>query len=186
MTMPNFVDGFPVRQGDLNALSAGINNLSTYTLGAPPPRTYVPQVRLRRVNPLPIPNGQNTPIGWDTVDDNPDSMFTTSQPTQVTVQTPGTYAVTVEFGFTSSAAGFRVIWGTLNGLSTTANSVCTDEQPGMAGITGRGNTLHIATKLSGLTVGSTFFVQAFQNSGGQLTTAVFQPYSSLSMWRIGP
>ena len=48
MTMPTFTDGVVVHQAPLNALSTGINNLSTSSLGAPPPRSYVPTLRLRK------------------------------------------------------------------------------------------------------------------------------------------
>lgn len=188
MTMPTFTDGTVVHQASLNSLSTGINNLSTYTLGAAPPRSYVPICRLRRVAGQTITNNTNTTISWDTIDSNPDNMFTLVSPTQITIQTAGTYALDVEFGFTASTTGGRVLWGTKNGTSTTANSVCTDEQNGIMGPTGRGNTMHIATVLPSCVVGDTFFVIAYQNSGGSLTsiTSGFQPVSSLSMWRIGP
>lgn len=188
MSMPTFTDGVVVHQASLNSLSTGINNLSTYVLGAVPPRSYVPAVRLRRTNAQTITNATNTTVSWDTVDSNPDNMFTLVSPTQITIQTAGSYALDVEWGWTSSSSGDRVIWGTKNGTSTTANSVCTDEQHGAALITGRGNTMHIATVLPGCVVGDTFFVVVFQNSGGSLTsiTSGFQPLSSLSMWRIGP
>lgn len=188
MTMPTFTDGTVVHQASLNSLSTGINNLSTYALGAVPPRSYVPTVRLRRVAGFTVTTGTNTPVSWDTIDVNNDNMFTLSAPSTITIQTAGSYALNVEWGWTASTSGDRVIWGTKNGTSTTANSVCTDEQHGASLITGRGNTMHIATVLPSCIVGDTFFVIVFQNSGGSLTsiTSGFQPVSSLSMWRIGP
>jgi hypothetical protein len=188
MTMPTFTDGVVVHQASLNSLSTGINNLNTVVTGAVAPRAYVPMVRLRRVNAQNITTGTNTTVSWDTIDVNTDNMFTLVSPTQITVQTAGSYALDVEWGWTLSSAGDRVIWGTKNGTSTTANSVCTDEQHGASLITGRGNTMHIATVLPNCVVGDTFFVVVFQNSGGTLTsiTSGFQPVSSLSMWRIGP
>lgn len=188
MVMPTFTDGVAVHQASLNALSAGINNLSTVSTGAVAPRAYVPALRLRRTNAQTITNTTNTPVSWDTIDSNPDNMFTLVSPTQITIQTAGSYALEIEWGWTASAAGDRVIWGTKNGTSTTANSVCTDEQHGATLITGRGNTMHIATVLPSCVVGDTFFVIVFQNSGGSLTsiTSGFQPLSSLSMWRYGP
>lgn len=188
MTMPTFTDGSVVHQGPLNSLSTGINNLSTYLLGAAAPRSYVPMVRLRRNNIQSIPNNANTAISWDTVDVNPDNMFTLVAPTQITIQTGGTYAFDVEFGFAGSASGGRVIWGTKNGLNTVANSVTTDEQNGITGPTGRGNTLHIATVMPSCVAADTFFVQVYQNSGGALNSVSTSstPASTLSMWRIGP
>lgn len=188
MTMPTFADGAVVHDTTLNLLSAGINNLSTYTLGAVPPRSYNPTLRLRRVAAFSVATTVNTPVSWDTVDVNNDNMFTLSAPSTITIQTAGSYALTVEWGWSTSSAGDRVIWGTKNGVSTTANSVCTDEQHGAALITGRGNTMHIATVMPSCIVGDTFFALVFQNSGGALTSAAspFQPFSSLSMWRIGP
>lgn len=188
MTMPTFTDGTVVHQASLNSLSTGINNLGTVVTGAVAPRAYVPMVRLRRVAAQTIANATNTTVQWDTIDVNNDNMFTLVSPTQITIQTAGSYALDVEWGWTSSASQYRVIWGTKNGTSTTANSVCTDEQLGITGITGRGNTMHIATVLPNCIVGDTFFVIVHQNSGGSLTsiTSGFQPVSSLSMWRIGP
>lgn len=188
MTMPTFLDGTVVHDATLNLLSAGINNLSTYTLGAVPPRAYNPTLRLRRVTAFSVANATNTSVSWDTVDVNNDAMFTLSAPATISIQTAGSYALTVEWGWASSSAGDRVIWGTKNGTSTTANSVCTDEQHAAALITGRGNTMHIATVLPSCIVGDTFFAVVFQNSGGALAsiTPGFQPVSSLSMWRIGP
>lgn len=188
MTMPTFTDGVLAHAASFNAMSTGINNLSTYALGAVPPRAYVPTVRLQRTNAQTFTTGTNTPVQWDTVNVNNDNMFTLSSPTVINIQTAGSYALDVEFGWSTSSAGDRVMWGTKNGTSTTANSVCTDEQHGAALITGRGNTMHIATVMPNCVVGDTFFVLCFQNSGGSLTNVVapFQPFSSLSMWRIGP
>lgn len=188
MAMPTFTDGPVVHAGTMNTLSTGINNLSTYVLGAVPPRSYVPMVRLRRNNLQSIPNNANTSISWDTIDVNPDNMFTLVSPTQITIQTAGTYAFDVEWGWAGSTSGGRVIWGTKNGTNTVANSVCTDEQNGITGPTGRGNTMHIATVLPSCVVGDTFFAVVYQNSGGALNSVGTSstPASTLSMWRIGP
>lgn len=188
MTMPTFTDGVVVHQGSLNSLSTGINNLNTTVTGAVAPRAYVPMVRLRRVNAQSIPNTANTQVSWDTVDVNNDNMFTLVSPTFITIQTAGSYALDVEWGWVNNTTGDRVIWGTKNGTSTTANSVCTDEQHGVSLITGRGNTMHIATVLPNCVVGDTFFTLVFQNSGGALAcvSGAFSPFSALSMWRIGP
>lgn len=188
MTMPTFTDGVTVHAVDLNKLPTGINNLNTVSTGAVAPRAYVPLVRLRRVNSQSIPNSTNTPVSWDTIDVNNDNMFTLVSPTFITIQTAGSYALDVEWGWGTSSAGDRVMWGTKNGTSTTANSVCTDEQHGAALITGRGNTMHIATVLPNCVVGDTFYTIVFQNTGGALGSAAgaFTPYPALSMWRIGP
>jgi len=187
VTMPTFTDGNVVHQASLNALSTGINNINTTVTGAAAPRSYVPTVRLRRVAGQNITNNTNTTISWDTIDVNNDNMFTLVSPTQITIQTAGSYAFDCEFGFTLNGSGHRVIWGTKNGTSTTANSVATDEQTAMSGATGRGNTMHMATVMPNCVVGDTFFVIVFQDSGVTLTsiTSGFQPVSSLSMWRIG-
>lgn len=186
MTMPTFTDGVVVHQGDLNGLSTGINNLSTYTLGAVPPRAYVPTLRVRRVAAQTIPNNANTLVSWDTVDVNNDNMFSLSTPTTITIQTAGSYAFDVEWGWANSTSGDRVIWATKNGTSTIANSVATDEQHGVSLVTGRGNTMHIATVLPACVIGDTLFTQVYQNAGGSLNSTTIQPVSSLSLWRIGP
>lgn len=193
MVMPTFTDGSVVHQAGLNGLSTGINNLNTVVTGAVAPRAYVPIARLRRVNAQTFPNAINTLVQWDTVDVNNDNMFTLVSPTQVLVQTAGSYALDVEFGWTANSAGGRVLWGCKNGTSPT-NYVATDEQAAgstASGIypTGRGNTLHIATVLPNCVVGDLFSVMVYQNSGGGLANAnggTFVPASSVSMWRLGP
>lgn len=190
MTMPTFTDGVAVHAVDLNKLPTGINNINSTVTGAVAPRAYVPMVRLRLNTAQSIPNGTNTSVSWDTIDVNNDNMFTLVSPTQITIQTAGSYALDVEFGWAYAAGGTgRTIWGTKNGTSTTANTVCTDEGPVFQAPTGRGNTLHIATVLPNCVIGDTFFVIVFQNSGGALnssSSSANQPASTLSMWRLGP
>lgn len=188
MTMPTFTDGTVVHQGDLNTLSSGINNLSTYALGAVPPRAYVPTVRLRRTAAQTITTNVNTAVSWDTIDINNDNMFSLASPTVVTVQTAGSYAVAIEYGFASNNTGGRVLWGTKNGITTNVNSGCIDEQNATTVSTGRGNTLHVSSIFPNCVVGDTFFGVVFQSSGGNLTNVIspFWPYSSFNMWRIGP
>jgi hypothetical protein len=187
MTMPTFTDGVVVHQTSLNALSTGVNNLNTVVTGAVAPRAYVPLLRLKRTAAQSIPNTTNTAVSWDTIDVNNDNMFTLVSPTQITIQTAGSYALDVEFGWAANNTGGRTIWGTKNSTST-ANAVCIDEQISATMATGRGNTMHIATVLPNCVVGDTFFAIVYQASGGALnsvtTTAI--PVSSLSMWRIGP
>lgn len=187
MAMPTFTDGLVVHQASLNGLSTGINNLSTTTLGAVPPRAYVPILRLKRVAAQSIPNNANTSVSWDTIDSNPDNMFTLSAPTQITIQTAGSYALDVEWGWAANNTGGRTIWGTKNS-NATSNAVCIDEQISGTMPTGRGNTMHIATVLPGCVVGDLFFCVVYQNSGGALNNAVAPavPNCSLSMWRVGP
>lgn len=187
MTMPTFTDGVVVHAVDMNKLPTGINNLNTVVTGAVAPRAYVPLLRLQRTASQTIPTATNTAVSWDTINVNNDNMFTLVSPTQITIQTAGSYALDVEWGWTANGTGGRAIWGTKNSTST-ANAVCIDEQIPGTMATGRGNTMHIATVLPNCVVGDTFFVIVYQSSGGNLnsvtTTAI--PVSSLSMWRIGP
>lgn len=188
MTMPTFTDGVAVHAVDLNKLPTGINAINTTVTGAVAPRAYVPTVRLRRNAAQSVPNATNTLVSWDTIDINNDNMFTLVTPTQLTVQTAGSYALDVEWGWTANNSGLgRVIWGTKNGTNTIANSVCTDEQKAITGPTGRGNTMHIATVLPNCVVGDTFFVLVYQDSGGALNSVSTgsTPASTFSMWRIG-
>ena len=115
-------------------------------------------------------------------------MFTLSAPSTVTIQTAGSYAVFVEYGWMANGSGGRVMWVTKNGTSTSANSIGIDEQAAWGLPTGRGNTLHIVNMLPNCIVGDTFYVTAYQNSGGNLTnvTTSFLPLCSLVSYRVGP
>lgn len=189
MTMPTFTDGVVVHQASLNSLSTGINNLSTYTLGAAPPRTYVPTLRLRKNGQTTITTNLNTNVSWDTIDVNTDNMFTLSAPTVITVQTAGSYAVMVEYGWVQNSTGGRVLWVNKNGSNPSANGIGIDEQAASGPIsTSRGNTHHIANMLPNCVVGDTFVVTVFQSSGGGLANIpnTLPPLCSLVCWRVCP
>lgn len=189
MTMPTFTDGTVVHQGDLNLLSTGINNLSTYSLGAVPPRAYIPTLKLRKNAQQSIPTNANTNVSWDTIDVNNDSMFTLSAPTVITIQTAGSYIVDVEFGWELNSTGGRVLWVNKNGSNPAANGIGIDEQAATSGIsTSRGNTHHIANMLPNCVVGDTFVVTVFQSSGGALHNVpnTLPPLCSVVSYRVGP
>lgn len=187
--MPTFTDGVVVHQASLNSLSTGINNLSAYTLGAAPPRAYVPTLRLRKNAQQTFTTNTITNISWDTIDVNNDNMFTLSTNNVVTIQTAGSYAVDLEFGWELNASGGRVMWVTKNGTNPTSNSIGIDEQLANSGVsTGRGITHHIANMLPNCVVGDTFYCQVFQSSGGNLHNIpnTLPPLCSVVCWRVGP
>jgi hypothetical protein len=189
MTMPTFTDGTVVHQGDLNLLSTGINNLSTYSLGAVPPRSYVPTLKLRKNAQQTIPTNANTNVSWDTIDVNNDSMFTLSANTVITIQTAGSYAVFAEFGWVQNSTGGRVLWVNKNGTNPTTAGIGIDEQAASGPVsTSRGNTHHIANLLPNCVVGDTFYVVVFQSSGGGLANVpnTLPPLCSLVCYRVGP
>lgn len=183
MTIPTFITNTIVHTGALNTLPLGINTLSLATVGASPPRSYVPQVKLRRVASQTVSSATRTLISWDTVDRNTDSMFTLSNPTQVTVQTAGSYGLDVELAWGSSpgVGDFMVLWALLNGTVTSVNAVSADEQ-----VDTDFTRLHISTVLPNLTTGNTVYVMVYQNTGGSVNIDTGTPVSSIGMWRLGP
>lgn len=183
MTIPAFVSSSIVHIGALNTLPLGINGLSLATVGASPPRSYVPQVKLRRVATQTITSATRTLMSWDTVDRNTDAMFTLSSPTQITVQTAGSYGLDVEMSWGSSPGigDFMVLWALLNGTVTSVNAVSADEQ-----LDTNFTRMHVSTVLPNLTVGNTVYVMIYQNTGSNVSTDTGVPVPSMGMWRLGP
>lgn len=165
-----------------------MNTLSTATLGGLPPRSIVPQVKLK-VSGQSIPNSTNTLISWSSAVSNTDTMWASGTPTQITVQTAGTYVVTINIGWASNGTGFRFVFGLLNG-TTAGFAVCKNQQAGAAfAVAAIGTTQTVSAVLPNLAVGNTFFVLVNQGSGGALSTvnnAFSASVSDVSMWRIGP
>lgn len=189
MTIPIFADAAIAHIGQLNLLPLTTNALSVTTTGAVQPRSYVPMVKLRRVAAQNVPVTTNTLMSWDTVDRNNDSMFTLSSPTQVTIQTSGSYALDCEVGFTFSSGGngWLISRALLNGTVPLVNSVAGDVLSMYGSFSGRANTLHIGTQLLNLTAGNVVYIQVYQDTGAStLATDTILPYPSLSLWRTGP
>lgn len=185
MTMPIFTDGQIVHQGDLNALSTGINNLATYMLGATLPRSYVPMIKLQRAAAQTIPTGTDTLVSWDTVvGPNNDTMWVASQPTTVSIKTAGSYVVLAQGSLATNTTGSRYMQILLNGTDSTTNAVAMDNQAGANW--GDGNMMRAAVLLPGLSAGSTIYLNLWQNSGGNLSTLVGRGACTLSVWRVGP
>lgn len=184
MTMPTFTDGVVVHQASLNSLSTGINNLSTYVLGAAPPRSYVPMVALRQASVQSVPNASDTLVNWDTADANNDNMWTGSSPNVVTVRTAGTYAFWAQGTFAANGTNDRYMWLLMNGTNAATNSIAESHQPGYSGIDG--NLLGSFALMPSLAVGATFYVDLWQNAGGAINTGTGRACSRLYAWRIGP
>jgi hypothetical protein len=183
MTMPTFTDGTLVAQGPLNLLSTGINNLSTYLLGAVPPRSYVPQAALHQTVAQSIPNITDVLLSFTTADSNTDNMWVGSQPNQLTVKTAGTYAVFAQASLKGTSPD-NYLFILMNGTNTSTNSVAEDHQNGNN--SGDGCLLHCSALLPSLAAGATFYVSVWQNSGAGFTTAIDRSTARFYAWRIGP
>lgn len=184
MTMPTFTDGTLVHQASLNSLSTGINNLSSYLLGAVPPRTYLPYAALHQSAAQSIPTNADTLLNFDTADVNNDNMWVSSANNQLTVQTAGTYAVFAQASFVGNATSDRYLFILMNGTSTSTNAVAEDHQAGLNA--GDGNLLHCSAFLPSLAAGATLYLSVWQGSGGALNTVAGRSTPRFYAWRIGP
>ena len=83
-----------------------------------------PMCKLTRGSNQTITNNTVTVVAYDTADIDTDSMATTGASAKITANTAGVYAVgyTVLWGNTSSIAGYRQAWVTINGSGRYAGS----------------------------------------------------------------
>ena len=108
--LPSFVDGTLVHQADLNSLVSNINVAALQNFGKQQPAQYVkPLCLVHLTTTQTITTGTETLVSWGATDVSTDNMWVSSQPTQMTVQTAGTYTL-----------GFSAVF--TNGLTTSTNS----------------------------------------------------------------
>lgn len=185
MSMPVFTDFTVPTAVNLNALGTGITNLSTYVLGAPPPRSYVPQVRVRLVAQQSITSVTYTVVNFAVADVDNDNMFSPSVPGQVTIRTAGTWALRAEWRWDTTSGGDRQMVACYNGNSIVTTGVGVAEQHYVRQFTD-GPVLHISTLLPGCSVGAPVSLIVFQDSGSTAQNSNNVPNPYLEMWRIGP
>lgn len=189
MSMPTFTDGVVVHATSLNTLGTGITNLNTYILGSPPPRTTIPQCRVRFVTlpPITIADSLNTIVTWNALDRDTDNMFSFQAANQITIRTAGTYALRAEWRWEqfSPNSGERLCWALYNGTSSIANMVALDHLPAaVIGIDGPIN--HVSTILPGCTVGAPIYFSVTQTNTNGIGPSNSIPGPHMEIWRIGP
>jgi len=112
------------------------------------------------------------PLASVLADTDPVSMWAAANPTRLTVQVAGVYALSAHLGFVANATGVRSIAIRLNGV--TLLSIMT-----VAALTlASGDTeLSTATVWPGAVVGDYFELMGFQSSGAALAPFVAAEYS---------
>lgn len=166
--LPTFTDGVVVHQADLNALVTNINVLAANTAGKQQAAQYLrPLCLVRLTSSQNISNNTVTLVNWGVADVNSDNMWTGSQPTQMTVQTAGTYLLGQSnlfgSGLTSSGntSDARIM---VNGTAPSTNTVS-------AGTTSiyNGGWFVQASAVVALAAGATIFFSVTQISGSTAT-----------------
>jgi hypothetical protein len=124
--LPTFTDGTALTDASLNALSSNLGNLYTQTQSGF--RTVKPMcVVYADLDPAFAPaSGVNELMPWDTVFQNTDAMFVTSQNTLFTVYSPGWYRISLQIHFDTVATGIRACKILINGTDPNGNAVSAD------------------------------------------------------------
>ncbi len=91
-TIPSLPAGYIVQPGDLNNIAAGC----TFLLGKPLSRVH------QASSGQSIAVSPGTKVNWDTVDFDPDGMYSVGSPSQLTIQTPGFYKIRYMVQMTAS------------------------------------------------------------------------------------
>lgn len=167
--IPSFADGTALHANPLNALAANLTNLYNFTLGG-----FLNAPNFCITNQTIAQSLANTPtltvLTFQSTVVNNGNMWTASQPTQLTIQTAGTYLLVGKVRYGAAAAGtFRFAEIMINGTSSPGNVVADSvAPPGSAG-SGSAATAVIAYKLA---AGATVFLGALQDSGAALNSNV--------------
>jgi hypothetical protein len=181
--MPTFTDGQFVRQGQLNLLSAGINNLSLLLAGANQPRAYVPAVAANINATQAIANNVDQTVTWNTTSINNDGMWVNTATDHLTIGSTGVFLCWARVHFAANATASRAAHIMLNGTSIIANSV------GVTSVNAVGAAADtIFTCMTAplrLAAGSTLYLSVYQNSGGALNLLTTLSGTMFSAIRIG-
>lgn len=121
--LPTFRDGVLATAADLNALAAYVNSLYTTTMGHPTHTAKKPAVVLRVTGTHAVATGTDTAAIWDVADVNNDSMWVVGTPTQVTIQTAGTYKIDLTLGTSGVYGDGLTCYITVNGTTASTNGV---------------------------------------------------------------
>lgn len=125
--LPTFTDGTIPHQADFNSLVSNINILAANTAGKQQAGNYIrPVCSIHLTTTQNILTGTTSLVTWGAADINTDTMWVASTANQMTVQTAGTYFLTMSCifanGLTSSGAASeaRIM---VNGTAPATNTV---------------------------------------------------------------
>lgn len=182
--IPSFTDGSVVHQADLNALATNLTNLYTYNQGAfntQRPCAIATQTVAQNIN-----NNAETILTYNQAGPNVGNMWIASQPTQLTIQTPGSYFLfgQVRHNVFAGATLGTIARGNIliNGTSPAANSVSNTDVPFM---TAGNGTTSAAWYLTNLAAGATIYMSTLQNTGGPVNTVMLYGGSFLAAIFVG-
>ena len=120
--LPTFRDGVVSAAADLNALVANVQNIYTVGMGGTSYTTKKPHLILRVTSTTrAVANSTDTTVTWDVADVNTDSMW--SSGSVVTVNTAGTYRMSLLLGTDGAFGDGLTCYLLVNGTSTTTNGV---------------------------------------------------------------
>lgn len=166
----NFVDGVVVHQGDLNNLSTNINTLCQQTTGKTPSQAAsskpITQVDLNTTQS--ISDTSLTLVSWNVASTSTtDTIWVASNPTLLTIVTPGWYAIEFQVCWSSGRMQNRVIGMMVNGTTPTANSIA-ELNDGFSSITDVTLFKQRVTGYAHLGQGATLYAYVVQTSGGAI------------------
>jgi hypothetical protein len=159
--IPTFTDGLVVHANQLNALGSNLTNLYNYTLAGF--NTSGPLCIAYQNTGQAMATGAATAVSFNATVLNRGNMWVASQPTQLTIQTAGTYILWSQTQWDVNSTGYRQTYLTLNGTSF-SNVLATNPVASVGGMTTSAFTVYP------LTVGATIFSLGFQNCGSSLNT----------------
>jgi len=181
--LPTFTAGQFVRQGPLNQLSTGINNLSYLLTGVAATRAYIPAGTVSINASQSIANNTDQTVTWATAGVNNDVMWSAGSPDHLTVVTAGVYICWARTHFASNATGHRAAHLMINGTSIIANSLAVRAVPAVG--TSADTIFTCITAPTRLPVGATIYLSVYQNSGGALNLLTALSGTMLAALRVG-
>lgn len=165
-SLTSFVDGTMVHQGDLNNLSTNINTLCQQTTGKTAAQGAsskpITQVDLNATRS--IPDTSTTVISWNLASASvTDTLWVSSNPTWLTIVTPGWYVMDLQVCWASATVSNRVIGIMINGTTPSANSISETNfvNPATTSL-----FKHRTTAYAHLAAGATIYAYVSQQSGG--------------------
>jgi len=171
--IPSFTDGTVVHQADLNALGSNLTNIYNYLLGGF--RTEPPIVVAQQTVAQTIATGVTAQMSYDTAVVNTNSMWVSSSPTQITIQTGGIYLALHHVVWNASYTGYRFCGITLNGTTTPTNYITNATYYDNSAA---GGTSTLCAAVYPLSVGAVLYPLAGQGSGGNQVTQVSSALNS--------
>lgn len=179
--IPSFVDGTVVHQTDLNALASNLTNIYSYLLGGF--RTQPPIAVIQQNNAQTIASGASgAAFVLDTAVLNTNNMWTPSVPSQITIQTAGTYLVLFHVEWGAAFTGYRFCGVTLNGTTIPTNYLANAPYYDPSLVSGAST---LCAAVYPLSIGAELYPLAGQGSGVNQATATGASLNSfMSVTRI--